>query len=142
MLEQFEKIDTHYEEMLKNINPQDSASKRLLAFARSLTGYCSDIAGVDIMKVVYMNQISITAKTTKLLNNEERKLYKIIHIIINLGQESGEFRDDIPSMDLTMLVIRWSRALIYDWCLYDGKFDLNEEGQRYFKFIIDFLQKK
>ncbi len=141
-LEQFEKIDNHYERMLKNVDPQESASNRLLIYARALTGYCSDMAGVNIMKIVYANQISVTTKATKLLNDETRKLYSLVHEIVVLGQERGEFRTDISSHDLLIMIIRLGRALIYDWCLYDGNYDLNEEGQRYFGFILDFCQKK
>ncbi|MHC1760031.1 MAG: TetR/AcrR family transcriptional regulator [Negativicutes bacterium] len=141
-LEQFEKIDSHYELMLKNVHPQETATNRLLVYGRALTGYCSEVAGLNIMKIVYANQISITSKHPKLLNNESRKMFPLIHEIVILGQEQGEFRDDIPSQELLMLILRWCRALIYDWCLYDGSFDLNEEGRRYFLFIIDFLKKR
>ena len=51
------------------------------------------MAGLNIMKIVYANQISVTSKATKLLNDETRKLYSLIHEIVALGQERARIPD-------------------------------------------------
>ena len=142
MLDQFKENDIHYEKWLKdNSHSSESATDQLLSFVQYTTNYISNILGIDILKVVYSNQISVT-NTTKMLTEETRPTYTIFYQIIKQGQESGEFRSDIQDWDLTRLVSRWIRALLYDWCIRDGNFDLNEEGQWYFKLVVDFLKKR
>jgi AcrR family transcriptional regulator len=141
MLDQFKENDIHYEKWLKDsAHSKESATDQLLSFVQYTTNYISNALGIDILKVVYTNQISVT-NTKKMLTDEKRPTYTIFYQIIKQGQESGEFRSDIPDWELTRLVSRWIRALLYDWCIQDGNFDLNAEGQRYFRWIVDFLKK-
>ncbi len=141
MLDQFKENDIHYEKWLKDsAHSIESATDQLLSFVQYTTNYISNALGIDILKVVYTNQISVT-NTKKMLTDEKRPTYTIFYQIIKQGQESGEFRSDIPDWELTRLVSRWIRALLYDWCIQDGNFDLNAEGQRYFRWIVDFLKK-
>jgi hypothetical protein len=41
-----------------------------------------------------------------------------------------------------MFLARSAHALIYDWCLYDGSFDLPLEGKKYFDTLVGLLIAK
>lgn len=142
MLEQFKKIDAHYERWFKTFSPHRSASDQLLSFVRSQAIFVITELRLNSLKVVYTSQISLTPSAPKLLSDDTRPYYKIISAIIALGKEQGEFRVDIPTDVLASMISRIIRGLFYDWCLFEGSFDLEEESQRYFGVILDMLRKR
>jgi AcrR family transcriptional regulator len=136
LVEQFHKIDEHYEQVFRNIPEEESAAGRLLAFAQAVSEYCSDVCGINVIKIVYANQIS-TGKRPPIINNPERIFYRIVADIARRGKAEGLFPKDIPDEELTELLTRVTRSLIYDWCLYDGRFDLQTIARQRFSFLLD-----
>ena len=141
MLEQFRKIDDHYEAWFQTFSPEKSASEQLLSFVKSLAVFVSQEMQLSILTVVYTSQISLSSSKPRLLADEERPYYKIITAIIEAGIEQGEFRDDVPVAELTRVIARFVRGLLYDWCLFEGAFDLPTEAEHYFTLIMGMLKK-
>lgn len=141
MLEQFKNIDACYQTWYQSFSTSQSASVQLLSFVRYATQFVANELHLDVLKVVYTSHISLTSPTYKFLGDNSRPYFDIIANIVRLGQEQGEFRRDLSDLELTLLITRFMRGLYYDWCLADGSFDLEEDGQRYFKLILDILQK-
>jgi len=140
LVEQFQKIDHHYDQVFKMVSPEESAGNRLLILVGAMADYCANVCGLAPLKVVYASQISPGA-SMKILNNPKRRIYDLMSDIVNRGKASGEFHIDIEEGELVELLVRSCRSLIYDWCLYNGELDLEEEGQRYFKTILSLLKK-
>lgn len=140
LVEEFKKIDEFYDSQLYKVDKNINNEKKFFIIVNSMTYYCSNVCGVEFMSTVYSSQISNT-KITPILNNKKRKLYQHIENIINDGIDSGEFIMHYSVETLTEWIIRSLRALIYDWCLYNGEFDLESEGEKYFKHIILLLKK-
>lgn len=140
LVEQFQKIDNHYDQVFKKVSPQESAGNRLLILIGALTDYCANVCGLAPLKVVYASQISPSV-SMKILNNHNRSFYDLIRDIVSRGKASGEFHIDMEEDECVEFLARSSRALIYDWCLYNGEMDLEKEGQRYFKIILNYLNK-
>lgn len=138
LVEQFHMIDDYYDTVFQDVPESASASDKLLTLIRAMTHYCADICGVDVLRIVYANQVSV-ARTAKILDNKERRIYAYLRDIVAHGKKSGEFQCDMPDEELSELLMRFCRSLIYDWCLYDNTFDLTEEGQRFFRRIIFWL---
>lgn len=86
------------------------------------------------MRVVYASQINngIQAKV-RILNNKERRVYAHLRDIVALGKRTNEFTINIPDEEIVELLMRSSRAIIYDWCLYGDDFDVVVEAQGHFK---------
>jgi len=141
LVEQFNRIDSHYISIFKEIPSTESASNRLRILIGAMCDYCENVCGINAIQVVYANQISAT-KITKILNNTERPFYSLIQEIVILGQSNGEFRSDIEPDKLMELIARFCRALLYDWCLYNDSFDLKTEGDNYTNFILNALNQK
>ncbi len=140
LVEQFHKIDQHYDEVFQTIPAEASAEERLLTLIGAMTYYCAHICGVEVMRVVYASQIS-TSRTVKLLNNKDRRLYVHLRDIVALGKFTGQFQIKLPNEEIVEWLMRSARGMIYDWCLYNNELDLEAEGQRYFSAILQCLKK-
>lgn len=138
-IEEFKKIDAYYDLKLNEVDENISNGEKILVVINAMTDYCSNICGIEFMRVVYSSQIS-TTKTVLILNNKERKLYRHIDNIIRNGIESGEFKISCSVETIVEWLIRSTRGLVYDWCLNNGKFDLEDEGEKYFKHIVSLLK--
>lgn len=142
VLENFKQFDKYYEKNRKSICEQDSSSKKLLKLLQLQHHYCSDRIGLDSLKVVYTNQISSTPNKDKFFIDESRLLFTLTKEIIEEGQRTKEFRDDITAHDLTQFMTSNMRGFIYNWCLFDGKPAIVEEGKKYFTLILECIKRK
>ena len=140
-VELFHRIDSHYIEVYKNVNKNETAINKLRILIDAMCDYCFNVCGIDAIKIVYASQISQT-KNVEILNNKSRPFYYFIRKIVVEGQESGVFRNDISSEELVELIARCARALLYDWCLYNNEFNLIDESKNYTDFIIDSISKR
>jgi AcrR family transcriptional regulator len=141
LVEQFRKIDDAYTDAFGRGTEAMSAAEELLLLAATMCEYCSTVCGLNVIKIVYMNQIGI-AERPDILKNKERPFYSFLHQIVEKGKQTGEFSKTLNTEDTVMFLARSARALLYDWCLYDGGFNLQIEGKRYFGIITNILTKK
>jgi len=136
IVEQFKQVDNLYVEIYNDLGQDLNATEKLMTLVREQQRFACNEMGLEVMKVVYYSQIKNSENETFFIN-ENRSLYKILQEIITEGQQTGEFRDDLSVKELTVMIIRCMRGVLYDWCLYEGKFDIVEEGQKYFACFIE-----
>lgn len=135
MKEHSKRYDGNYVEFYQKLNKSLSASEKLLAFVENMYNISTNEAGFELIYVIYQTQLTPNNYNTFMLD-DSRALYTILKEIIETGQKSGEFRDDISSEELVRLASRTMRGTYYDWCLYNGNFDLVEEGSKYFSIFL------
>lgn len=135
LLEQFSMIDAQYELAFHNVPEATSAVDRVLLLIRTMCNYCVDVVGVSPLQVVYANQIT-APETIQILNNSERVVYRILRDIAERGKANGEFPAEMTNEYFAEVMMRFARGLIYDWCMYNGSFNLAEEGPRHFEAIL------
>jgi AcrR family transcriptional regulator len=134
IIEQFKQVDEHYLTIKKKLKKCASAAEKLYAFVLEHQAFTKNELGLDILKVVYNSQLNHAGD--KIIIDERRPLYQIIQEIIQEGQFSGEFRDDISAPELTRFMVRSMRSAFFDWCLANGSYSLEEDGQIFFSLII------
>ena len=140
LLEQYNKIEERYMEAFKNFHPDTPASERLRVLVATMCEYCSNVCGVNVMKVVYMNQIGLGDKERIINENYTRTPHELLEQIVELGFSSGEFKVKLDCDTLVEYLTRFMRSLIYDWCLFGGERDLEKMGQEFFDLIIKWLK--
>ncbi|SHJ42038.1 YsiA-like protein, C-terminal region [Dethiosulfatibacter aminovorans DSM 17477] len=96
--------------------------------------------GYDILYIIYSTQLSYKKEKTFIID-ESRPLYVTINEIIKKGQDKGEFRNDISSAELTKMIFRTIRGTFYEWCLNDGKFNLIDDGAKFYKIFLSSFRK-
>jgi AcrR family transcriptional regulator len=131
LIEQFDKIDRFYLERYNHSDKCVKAKEQLMAFLKNVAELTEDVLGIDSVKVVYKSQIN-SPENLKLLIDENRLYFKIIQEIITFGQKRNEFRSDMTAREITMLLTRFVRGIIYEWILHDGGFDLTTEFKKSF----------
>ena len=90
----------------------------------------------------YNIQVGIT--TMKLLYNSNNKLFiskgrymqNLLEVIIEEGQEKNEIKNDMSPVDITEYLFIAARGIIYNWCLFDGEYDLLKAMNKYMNRLI------
>ena len=136
LVEFFRRIDDYYDEAYKNITTDTPASEQLLTIINAMTVFCTNNCGVNALSIIYSHQITSHSLDSKVLSDKNRHFFNILHKIVRHGKSTGEFRKDINDDDMITLIERSCHGLLYDWCLYNGLFDLVEAGQNYFKKVL------
>lgn len=139
LVEQFEKIDSFYLERYNNSDKNNTAKVQLMEFLHTVAVLTQDVLKIDSVKVVYKSQIN-APQNLKLLIDDKRLYFKIIQEIIELGQKSKEFRVDLSSKEITLIVTRFIRAIIYDWILHDGNYNLATDFDRSFNLYLNTIK--
>lgn len=139
LVEQFHQIDNRYTEVFDLLPKETSASVKLRLLIDTMCDYCANTCGVNVMKIVYMNQIGLGEHVQILQDSSDRKVNVLLEEIATQGILSKEFKVSFGAQRLKEYLSRFMRSLLYDWCLCDGSFDLEEEGRNYFNLILKWL---
>ena len=94
--------------------------------------------GKPTMQAVFHSEIGFNKKASY-INSEKRSLYIVGESLVAEAQKAGELRTDLSSKQITNIIVRSLRGLVYDWCLPGSKFDLEEAGEKVLKVLIDGL---
>ncbi|NSL52691.1 TetR/AcrR family transcriptional regulator [Calidifontibacillus erzurumensis] len=140
-LEKFKEIDDFYENFIETLPKDMKCSEKIMNLVKSQMLYLRDDLGRDLLRTVYMS--ALIPNQPKTLSNTDRKLFKIIHSIVQEGQEKGEFTNHFSVKEITMLITRCMRGTLYDWLIFnDENFDLIEESQKFLRPIIVSIQNE
>lgn len=87
----------------------------------------------DSIKQLYVYQLE---SDNNYFLSEDRKFYKQLHIIVADAQSQGKIREDISNHDICWRILRFSRGLIFDWCLHNCDYDIVEFGVQETAFYL------
>lgn len=130
--EMFREYDKKYIEFEEAVDPALPVCERLDQFIALSCRFTMDVIGVDMIRVLYLNQLVIGEIEQDALR-QDRPLYRIIRGILAEGQENKTFRDDFEIDALVRWTIRCIRGSFYEWAMLEGSFDLTEETLRYIR---------
>lgn len=139
LVEQFREIDDYYTAAFKQVTPDMGTEDKIMLLVRSMCEYCEDICGLDVIKIVYMNQIGL-GQRVKILLNQQRAFYNIIRDIVHKGHIQGYFTMKMTEDEIVEFLARACRNHLYEWCLYDGAMNLKESGKTFFECILRCLR--
>lgn len=87
--------------------------------------------GLDIVKVLYNPDNEWFRQT--------RPMQSVLEAIIRRGQESGELRANLEIAKIMDYFFDLLRGICYNWCVYDGGFDLEARMTGSLDMILDGL---
>ncbi len=141
IVEEFLKIDAYYGEILDKLQRKKKSQIDIMSDFIILTlKYIGD-KGIETIKVTYHSQIGPGLELSPVASSQ-RPLYQIVEQIVEQAQEAGEIRTDMSAASITQNVVRFTRGVVYDWCLQNGGFDLEQAGREYLKLVLDGLRPK
>jgi len=95
--------------------------------------------GLDIVKQVYKSQIDYG---NKLMSSKNVFLHELLNEIVQSGQKNNEIRKDMSSEEIINCLIRLSHGIIYDWCLNNGNYSIEEITRKSLNYIIQILKSQ
>lgn len=135
VIQEFHDIDEYYRRYAVNLKRYDSALERISRFNRAQMRYVRDRVGIKLLKLLYVNNISIP-ESEDILIDTSRYLHTLMRELIAYGQERGEIRGDLTADQLAMYFNRAMRSVFLDWAISDAGFDLAEEGVRFYEIVV------
>jgi len=135
IVQEFWAIDAYYRSIEEVVSKEKDAALKLMKFTELQLTYVRDVIGVEMLKVLYANQVS-NEGSIKVITDQSRFWHTFIKSIIEEGQQTGEFRKDRESSYLAVLFNRAIRGLFLDWNISSAGFDLVEEGLAYCRNLL------
>lgn len=120
IVEGYSLCDKYFEEEVAGKLAAPDAPGQIVEFIGRQVAYAVD-TGRDLMIQVYKSQLE---NGTKFFISAERSLPAILHSIVAEGQSRGELRSDLSADYIVAYILRFSRGMIYDWCLHSGDYDI------------------
>jgi len=120
IIEGYALCDRYFEEHVDGKLQAPDAPGRIVEFVAHQMRYAVD-TGLDLIRQVYKSQLE---NGTRFFLSSERSLPSILKAVVLEGQASGQLRGDVDAEYITGFVLRFSRGIIYDWCLREGSYDL------------------
>lgn len=81
-------------------------------------------AGIDFVTQLYKSQIT---EESDFLFSNERVMPQILTQILNSAQAEGYITKNYSADFIAQELMRFSRGVVYDWCLHKGSYDIEEK---------------
>lgn len=91
----------------------------------------------DAVKQLYVYQLE---SDNKYFLSEDRKFYKELFKIVDAAQANGEMRNDVSCHDICWRILRFSRGIIFDWCIHNCEYDIMTFGVQETIFFLEFFR--
>ncbi|RJP28341.1 MAG: TetR/AcrR family transcriptional regulator [Actinobacteria bacterium] len=140
LVEEFLELDRFYLDSLGEIAKIASGVERLIALGRYSLRHLAGL-GKDYLKVAFSSQIA-PGRGPSPLAAKARASYKVALRLVREAQKRGELRSDLSSEEITLALVRAIRGIVFEWCLLDGRFDLEQAGETLLKILIDGLNPR
>lgn len=128
-------FDQKYEELYGVIDPALSAYDKLLFLNHEL--FYMIKTSVDIKLLAYLYSSQLITKDKKSLSDHKRFYFTWITEIIQTALDNGEFKNTSTTEELVNIYAMYERAILYDWALFKGKFDLTDYSDKLLPHVLD-----
>lgn len=116
-------FDEKYESLVPTIPPDMDALDALAWLNRELFAMIDSDIPLDLLSRLLATQLTVRGE--KHLLDPDRVYFRVLRDIVSRGQAHGEVRADLTVREITRAYALMERALMYDWCLCGGDYDLS-----------------
>lgn len=141
LLEQYKQFDNYYIKIYNELDKNKKINEKLYEFIKAVFNLAVEKIGLDFTKVIYSGGYQYSREESEIITDETRPLYSIIMELVKEGKDNNEFIDEYNDKVMTNMIIRCLSGTYYDWCLYDGNFDLVESGMQFFSIFLKGITK-
>lgn len=128
-------FDDKYEELLQEMDPEMNSFEKLLYLNRELFQMVETEVSRELLATLYSSQL--VTKGEKHLLDQNRIYYRLLNDIVAEGQSRGQIKRDMPSHEIAKAYAICERALLYDWCIYEGSYSIREYGSKMMALFLD-----
>ena len=131
-------FDEKYEELKETMDPSLDAVGKLVYLNHELFLMIDSSVSLDLLARLLSTQL--LARGEKHLLDRNRTYFKLLRQITGEGQRAGQLRSDCTANDIVKAYALWERALLYDWCLCGGDYNLRDYAAQVMPpFLAGFL---
>jgi len=116
-------FDEKYEQLMPTIPADMDALDTLAYLNRELFTMIDNSIPLDLLARLLSTQLTVLGE--KHLLDRDRVYFRLLREIVSRGQARGEVRDDMSVNEITKAYALMERALMYDWCLCGGDYNLS-----------------
>ncbi len=131
----YKKIDEVYLNAYENLRPNMSATEKLVETLQAGFTFSEEL-GKDFMSILFTNQFGLKGDLHYVMN-KERLINKIVHEIVDEGQQTNEFRTDLDVDMITSMVFRCYTGSFFEWTLLEESKNLTEDGIKFLRLFIE-----
>jgi len=124
IIEGYSECDEYFETHVRKLLSKENYIDRIVEFIDYQVLYADNL-GIDVIIQAYKSQIQ---HGNDFFVSDGRTLPVILKEIITEGQNKGDIRTDLRADYIENYILKFSRGLIYDWCLHDGKYNIKESA--------------
>lgn len=132
-------FDNKYEELIPMISPEQNTIDVLAYLNRELFAMIDSSISLDLLARLLSTQL--TTRGEKHLLDRNRVYFKLLREIVSRGQENGEIRDDLTVNEIIKAYALFERALMYDWCLCGGEYNLSKYSADMMRMFLNSYKK-
>lgn len=121
-------FDEKYEQLIGEMDPEMDSMEKLIFLNHALFAMIEDGISMDLLAGLLSTQL--LARGEKHLLDRSRYYFRLLRQIVEEGQRNGRLRKDCTVNEIVKAYALWERALLYDWCLCGGEYDLVEYTDR------------
>ncbi len=132
-------FDEKYLELADVIDFEENSFDILMYLNKELFSMIENSISIDLVARLYSTQV-ITRGERNLLDHD-RFYYKLLRQIITTGRNRGELTEDMTVNEQVKLYAMCERAIIYDWCICNGEYSLNEYSCRIMPLLMSKIKK-
>ena len=131
---EYSKSDDFYRDIYENeLAKIDSAPQKLLNFVSLQAEHTSSEVSPEVL-AHFLSAHLVNTKLDHVIDHPNRGFNSVVREIVLYGQRRGEFRDDLPSEEITNAIVRAIRGIHYDWALQN--YDIVRATTYFFKYMF------
>ena len=132
-------FDEKYETLLPTL-PEDMDALDTLAWLnRELFAMIDNSIPLDLLARLLSTQLTVRGE--KHLLDRDRVYFRMLREIVSRGQARGEVRTDMSVNEITKAYALMERALMYDWCLCGGEYNLSRYSAEMMGLFLNGFRK-
>lgn len=128
----FHKADDYFNENIDKFK-LGTAADNIIVFFLHYAKYINS-SGIDFAKKLYNTE-------NKSFIKHDRAMFQIFFAIIKDGQDRGEIIQTMTTEEICNYLFIAARGVVFEWCLHDGKYNLESAICDYFNRLITIFKQ-
>jgi len=128
----YEKGDTYFKKEIKPILNSDDALENVRTYLLSYIKLV-ETDGADMVEHLYIPDNKIL--------KVNRAMQEILKDIIEDGQSKKQISKKMSAEGTVKFIFVIMRGIVFDWCLYDGSYDIESYSSKFIDYITRYLSE-
>lgn len=132
IVESYKIVDDDFRKRLAKLDKNASPADKIL-FTVGTMAKDARLYKADLLKQIYKGQLEAG---TGFFINRQRPFFKTVSDSIAALQAKGDMKKNMKPDEYAHFIMTVARGVLYDWCLYKGKYNVETAMKKYFREII------